>query len=441
MLQNKHIIKQKIKQNTKTKTKTIFKSKIKSLKGGKFLGEGSYGCVVSPSLSCNKKQNFWTRASKTSHKKNTKNTKNTKHINNTKKLVSKILISPNEEDKEEIIISNKLKQIDPNQTYFITFEDNCPIKNIPKERSNTVSVEYSDKSLEYFEELDKTKKIDKQFCAIDLRLKPINIIMPYGGYNLLDIIDNKNKDNHFKLTSKFLIANFKSCFKNLLIGIIKMHNIRIVNRDIKCENIMANYNNNTKQVELRFIDFGLSNILTNDYCKTTQNIDLHGTEGFISPDLVIAFYINDNRSFDTILKILNEDIKDNLESFKEYKITTNFNAKIKELYNRIKTEFVSRSILNKKLILNTYYGSETNKYDGYLQKGDIFALGISMYEFLYNYKKNYKKNNINNINNANSIKSLNNTNLYNLLQNMVQINPDNRYNVIQCLKHSYFTSK
>lgn len=274
--------------------------------------------------------------------------------------------------------------------------------------------------------------------------------MPYGGYNLIDIYESKhkNKDNHkdphFILTYKMLLVQFKSCFENLLVGILKMHNSRLVNRDIKCENIMANYNKNSKKLELRFIDFGLSNELTHDFCNTTRNITIQGTETFISPELVIAFYINDNRSFDKIIKVLNKDIKDNIESFKEFNVTTNFNKTIKELYDRIRTEFAYRGILTKREILNTFFGTDKTKFDGYLQKGDIFALGISMYEFLYNYKKNYYKKNYKlnkyNMDNGNNIKNLSNIKLHDLLQNMIQINPYKRYNVIQCLKHPYFTS-
>ena len=81
------------------------KSLKKTLKGGKVLGSGSYGCVVSPYLPCK------------SHtkKQQTKNQKNTKYV-------SKILSYYDEDSDYELHISDKIKKIDPHRTYFITYE-------------------------------------------------------------------------------------------------------------------------------------------------------------------------------------------------------------------------------------------------------------------------------------------------------------------------------
>lgn len=388
------------------------------LKGGKFLGEGSFGCVVSPAIPCDK--NKLTKTSKTN------------------KYVSKIIISPDKNFKEEIIISNKLKQIDPKQNYFLTFEDTCPIKTIPNNRSNTAKVSYNDNSLESYELLNN-KEHDKKYCGIDLKLNPINIVMPYGGYDLTNIIDIKNKEPHLQFTRKMLIKHFKSCFKHLLIGIKKMHDIRIVNRDIKMENIMINYFvneksklksklnlNEIKNIKLRFIDFGLSTILSPSYCQRMSNIDISGTPGFISPDLIIVYFINRNENYENIKHIINKDVKKKLNSFKDSVIISGFDSLILELYKKLIGEFKHKDILN------NFFGTDENKYNGYLQKGDIFSLGVTIYNFLDYYKNNFKTNNSSNIN-------LKNSKLLNLLQNMIKIEPNKRYNVIQCLKHSYFT--
>lgn len=77
---------------------------------------------------------------------------------------------------------------------------------------------------------------------------------------------------------------------------------------------------------------------------------------------------------------------------------------------------------NDGIILDKYFG--TNKYNGYLQKSDIYGLGINIYKSLYYYnkidvKREYPK-------------------LYDLLMNMIKFDPDERYNVLQCLSHPYF---
>ena len=146
------------KKNILYKKKYINKSKRnknKILNGGVFLGEGSFGCVVKPSLPC---------ADNMKHASNKNKNELNKLLN---KSVSKILIDPSESDKDEIIISNKLKNIDPTQKHFITFETACRLKHIPNERSNTVSVEYDNDTLESYDILDN-KKYDKKHFPIDL---------------------------------------------------------------------------------------------------------------------------------------------------------------------------------------------------------------------------------------------------------------------------------
>ena len=411
------INKPKTKSKTKPKTKSKTKSKTKTpqnklLKGGVFLGEGSYGCVVKPALPCEGVV--------------------TSPINKTlNKSVSKILIDPSESDKDEIIISNKLNTLDPKQFHFINFESACRLKNIPNERSNTVSVEYDNNTLDSYDILDN-KKYDKKHCPIDLGLKPINLIMPFGGYDLLHIGHNKsNKKNilHFNLTKKMLVKNLKLCLKNLFLGLFKMHNNRIVNRDIKTENMMVNYDETTNRLDLRFIDFGLSTIIP-PYYKKREYISYHGTEGCISPELIISYYIMNGDTYEDTMLNINKYIKHVLVSFNKnelidkYKILYTFNSDIKELYLKIKKEIENNTIYD------TYFGIDTNtnhiKFNAYLQKGDVYALGISLCEFLKTYNKHNKP----------GIKY--DKELHELLINMIQPIPDKRFNIIQCINHKYF---
>ena len=57
-----------------------------------------------------------------------------------------------------------------------------------------------------------------------------------------------------------------------------------------------------------------------------------------------------------------------------------------------------------KEILKNFFGteSELNKYNGYLQKGDIYSLGLTMYIFLDYYRNYFKNSNYNDINLNNS---------------------------------------
>ena len=161
----------------------------------------------------------------------------------------------------------------------------------------------------YIKSYNNYNNTDEDKCLIDLSLKPINIIMPYGGYDLHDLIRNydynykkkkeyerkltnlksqknklqkhKNKydmylgkyekelykHTHFLITQTMLSAHFKFIFKHLLNGLVKLHNARISHRDIKLENIMANYNTKTKKLDVRYIDFGLSDSIPHNKCN------------------------------------------------------------------------------------------------------------------------------------------------------------------------------
>ena len=209
--------KTKFKKNSKKHSKKYTSSKT-LLQGGKFLGRGSFGCVVAPYIPCSK----------------------TYKLSNTKKH----LLTDSHED------SNKISKI----------------------------------------------------------------IMEHGGYSLFDMLTRNTKESHSIMSLVF--TNFKSCFRNLLTGLYKMHQIRIVNRDIKTENIMVNYNPHNPRnprnhmnsfIDMRFIDFGLSTNITDSLASkietkhkqthntytTYNNITLEGTEDLLAPEVIISALINE----------------------------------------------------------------------------------------------------------------------------------------------------
>ena len=104
----------------------------------------------------------------------------------------------------------------------------------------------------------------------------------------------------------------------------------------------------------------------------------------------------------------------------ERNILQNIDSYINSIYKKIKFTY------DKNRILNVYFGNDNNKFNGYLQKADVYALGLSIYETLYRYSEiDVKKNEM----------------LHSLLLNMIELDPDKRYNIVQCLGHRYFTEK
>lgn len=481
--------------------------------GGKFLGKGSYGCVITPSLSCESD----IKKSKLTRKLNKRNS-NSKSKDNSKNnssTVSKIILKPNDYIKDEISISNKLKSIDPEQQYFLTINKYCKVKKIPTDRSNIAKVEYlhnynnndnndnnSNKYKYKYHKLEK-KSLDKKYCPVDLSRKPINLIMSNGGYDLIEIadivnyygidgidgidginsinvIDSKYKKHsqtnideltkHKITTSKMLFRNLKECIKNLLKGLLKMHQNRIVNRDIKEENIMANYDDKNKKMYIRYIDYGLSEMLTPNYCSRYNNINVQGTNDLIPAEIYITYYINkymktkktgtssfsnsrkglgnkisnfyssiynaysknsnktiksdksdkNDKNDKYIMSLINESINEYIKKMlKSLNISTiELNNIVIKLYNEIKTMFNNNTILDK------YFGVN-DILNGFLQKGDVYALGLTLYELLDVY--------------TNVIDIKKDIRLYDLLKHMIDLNPNTRYNALQCLKHPYFT--
>lgn len=408
------------------KTKYAYRKRSHVLKGGKFLGEGSFGCVIRPAISCDSEKNI----------------KTGKKTKTAKSSVSKIIMDPSDGSvKSEIIISNILKKVDPKQKYFLTINKYCKLKKIPHARSNVTEVEYLNVKRTNYTKLE-SKSLDKKFCAIDLYMEPLNLIMPDGGFDLHEIaelattyygVSRIEEQKHITKLLKYkiktaitLFDNLRECIENLLEGLFLMHKNRVVNRDIKCDNIMAKYNSKTKKTQVRYIDYGLSENLTDSYCKDTRNIILQGTFPFIPPELFIAYQINFNYNMldvddASILYKINKDINEHLKpNMIQLNLdTTQLDKIIREQYNIIKQQSLNNTILNK------YFGID-DIFNGYLQKGDIFTLGITLYDFLTLGTK------IINLNDPKNIQ------LNNLLKHMLDLQPSTRYNVRECLQHPYF---
>ena len=422
-----------------------------TLRGGKFIDKGGFGCVLSPALPC------------------------TTFDNNLNNSISKIVKHESDTLKRELAISEQLKNLDPGHKFYITIDKYCFINDIPKNRTDLVNVIYKDEKLKHLsidttDKYNKGKKIDKHYCDIDIDMKPMNLIMPYAGISLSSVMKSERKRKGFKAEMhQMFVDDLKIYFKHLIIGLLKMHNNRIVNKDIKQKNIMlfwkddrkydkrtqktnddkstntnpiekknekANEKPNEKPNEkandimsIRYIDFGLSEFLTSEICKDISNISLQGTPYYLSPEIFICYVIrkydnySEQKQLHKIMDYISKNIKKAFSRIGEKSIVNNIDNNISNIYMKIKNMY---NMYNKNRILNVYFGSDNNKFNGYLQKADVYALGLSIYDTLYRYSEiNVKKNEA----------------LHSLLLNMIELDPDKRYNIVQCLGHSYFTEK
>ena len=391
---------------TKNKHNSVKQSRRYSLKqkGGKFIDKGGFGCVVAPALKCSQKDKDKTMETK----------------------VSKIIRAVDNDISNELKISQILKKLDPHKKYYITFEKYCYINDIPEDRTDLVSVHYVNDELTKYSVLEGQLEKDKNACHIELSLKPVNLIMDYGGYSLSNIVRINRKIHGTKSQMhKLFVDNLRVYFKHLILGIVKMHFNRIVNRDIKPRNIMMNLNKETNQVQIRYIDFGLSDFLTTEYCSDRDNIRSKGTPTYIAPELIIAYVLrkysdrSDMFMMKKIMREMEDNVKHSFSRINEKEMLGNLQENIMNLFEKIKQLF------NNNKILPIYFGTEHNKFNGYLQKADVYALGLSIYISLHHYSNiNVQKN----------------KDLHDLLTHMIAIDPDKRYNAVQCLSHPYFQS-
>ena len=131
-----------------------------------------------------------------------------------------------------------------------------------------------------------------------------------------------------------------------------------------------------------------------------------------------------NEIYNEIYKRLNKHPRKMILSLNEHAIALHLKNIAKPMIDKIFNEFSTNEIYHR------FFGTMHNKYNGYLQKGDIYALGITIYDFLEIYRDVFR--------NYDYINVKKNVKLHNLLQGMIEPDPDLRLNVIQCMKHPYF---
>ena len=404
----------------KTNKNKLYKTnKYKTLKGGKFLDKGGFGCVIKPALPC-------TRLNQSLN------------LNN---YVSKIITENISSIDSEIVISDMLKQIDPDNIFFITIKEYCYITELPNKRTDVIDVKYKNATKKKFNTSLK-KNLDKKYCHMDLNSKNINLILEFGGISLSNIMKKNRKDidNIKSKIHQLFVTNINAYFKHLLIGLEKMHRIKIVNRDIKQKNIMIYLEPNTiskltnmnlkeknkdslNMMKVRYIDFGLSSHITSSLSNDIYNISLSGTYRYLSPELFICYILVKYKHKTTQYKIDKiydkiAYVKNALKRIEEKDMLSNLQDIINSLYKKI------QYLYDNNLLLDKYFGIK-NKYNGYLQKADVYALGITIFDTLQ-------------LKQHSNVDVRSNKLLYDLLLNMIAIDPDKRYNVIECINHPYF---
>ena len=431
--------------------------------GGLKLGQGSFGCVLTPPIKCPDSQT-------------------TKQLQPGQTEVSKIVYTnPAAKFKyeREMRILRMVSEVDKKQNYLIGLVDECEldIAAIAKRRiKDTAMVKFTnaersewkistpdtqlpplaagnkkdklvgntiENSLEH---LSKSE-IKSNYCLVDPTLMPRNQIQVNGGTQFDDILES-HKSRNYAVVRRYYI----NIIRDILVGIQLMHKAQIAHRDIKESNMVCQVIPIKRKGKpddfypvVRHIDFGLAEIgnLAKNYLL--KDVRYAGTSKYIPPDIGLMGsrvknmqgVVGQDTSTDGLQKLLDPTVKEQILTelctrlntkdywdFSVLGIRPSFGTGIQS--NSQTEDFIDPAALAELydlLVRELQDGSFSKKYskdyDGYLYKTDIFAAGVTIASIKYEL-------------------GIRNPKLNDLIANMVRIDPNKRFNINQCLSHHVF---
>lgn len=196
------------------------------MRGGRMLGQGSYGCVFAPGFQC------------ASH-----GSDSTHVLSRNKKTVSKVQVD-NETSQNEIAIGKILSTIPENTAYFQVLQESCPV------------------FLEQLRDEDvKQCEVGLSSSTTDSSNKMLMLTLPFiEGKHPLEWLRTKHNP----------ISHFQKLILHLGEGLVKLQSAGIVHRDLKNDNILV-----TPSGKGILLDFGLG---------MDMNKDTWATHVFYAPD-------------------------------------------------------------------------------------------------------------------------------------------------------------
>ena len=360
---------------------------IKKNKKQKFLGEGSYGCVIKPGYNCKGNTN--------------------KKKNNVTKLTKINFYS-----KNELYISNIIKNIKFNKqkiynNHFVPILDNCIVKyNI----LNNFDIDKCDNFLDSINDSFNLNINKQEFYLFTLKyINGLKIKKYLLGNNFdddnLQFIQINNIYTKSNIEYKIFINNYLSSYLYLLKSISLMQKNNIIHNDLYNRNIMFSFK---KKIPIVF-DFGLS-YNKKKFFKINNSIDIAYIHKIMFDYKELHFDYNNEKRFLTFIinnktnaffnKVIKSYQKNELNKF-------NIDFFIDDIINGYKqNEFISyifeknELIYYKKYLQKFYYKFlDKKKYDTYFKiikeilpyvfdNTDLYSLTMEYIEIFYYFKKN-----------------------------------------------------
>ena len=288
-------------------------------------GEGTYGCVHSPSLKC----------------------ESTKKIDY-KNMVSKTLIE--EEADKELKELSLLKIIDKENKYYLGY----PLKCKPQDNKNTIK------------ELKKCSNREKflNYGNKKLRNETSLLIMKDGGVSLDDYIYTLSK-NMVKANTQDNIEVMFINFMNVIRGVKFLVDNKLSHRDLKEGNIVYNEETHT----MRMIDFGMLEKFSIMKSDAKKNDYFPGNMWWSVP--IYACFLNKN-IYETIKSKLKKNYSEYSNKLQEHygrmiendtgNINILFFRRITKKSNEIKTMLMKELDETFQLILSSSHSDFIKKY-------------------------------------------------------------------------------
>ena len=284
-------------------------------KGGKYIAEGSYGCVFGdPPLKC----------------KNENTRRNNSYIT---KLQN---VNPTQ---IEYLEAKEWRNIDPHNKFSLTPTKLC---------------DYNNSNVKPTNEMDK--------CSVKYTSNKQLLLYKNGGKDLINL--KIRADNY---------AQLFGAFYELLNGLDLAHNNGLIHNDIKPPNILAE--RTERKIHLRFIDFGLSYIIGDDYKLRSLASSGYINYDYIYWPLEIKFLFKSNLYNDNFLVNGANNYMKMVLSKLRYIVPRSmfFNKKTKDIY---KVEDLKEIYYNIRIL-------------DYIQKIDVYSLAITICQLIRVYFKHY----------------------------------------------------
>tara|TARA_Y100000389_G_scaffold8918_1_gene8376 strand:+ start:2176 stop:3651 length:1476 start_codon:yes stop_codon:yes gene_type:complete len=348
------------------------------MRGGKFLGSGTYGCIFYPAVACN-------------------------NNNQIKPGVGKVFSSKNESDIEHTL-GKQFYNMDKKGEYFNILTNSCDVSK------NTLLANNSSKECKHIVD---TKDVYQQ------------LIYKEKGSDLSKFFRNKV----FELSDKVIVEYIKNML--LCVDVLQKH--KMAHLDIKPENILI-----SDSEKLLLIDFGLARKISDIYNILESYFILEYSYHIYPPEFKIFMVLDTLRTNELLgiklkkskyeyYRVLQNSILDTYNrTFAGIRNYQHIQSELKDIdmskyFIKYQIQEFIETLVNKMMEANLNHTSNMRPFfaEHFGHKADVFSVGVTM---LYFYQFSVK-------NNTACVDGY-----LNLIKNMLNMNAFQRYTIQQTIE-------